>query len=70
MTVPGGHSHPLTIQTRGQGTGPVLLHVRWQLGCEAHSLRICPLMGQAVINVIYLNAYSSSDYFIVQSLRY
>ena len=27
MTVPSGHSHPLTIQTRGQARGPVVLHV-------------------------------------------
>ena len=27
MTVPSGHSHPLTIQTAGQATGPVVLHV-------------------------------------------
>ena len=48
ITVPVGHSHPLIIQTAGQGLGPVLLHVRWQLGCEAHSLLICPLTGQAM----------------------
>jgi len=50
MTVPAGHWHPLTIQIRGQGTGPVLLQARWQLGSEAHSSLICPLMGHAVIN--------------------
>ena len=49
MTVPLGHSHPSGIQVRGQATGPVLLHARWQLGCVAHSLLICPWMGQAVI---------------------
>ena len=49
MTVPAGHSHPLITQISGQGIGPVLLHVRWQLGCEAHSFLICPLMGQAAI---------------------
>ena len=27
MTVPSGHSHPLTIQTAGQTTDPVVLHV-------------------------------------------
>ena len=27
ITVPSGHSHPLTIQTAGQATGSVVLHV-------------------------------------------
>jgi len=47
ITVPVGHWHPLTTQIRGQGTGPVLLHARWQLGSKAHSTLICPLIGQA-----------------------
>ena len=51
-TVPSGHSHPLTIQTAGQTTDPVVLHVWWQSGCEAHSFLTCPLMGQAVFEVI------------------
>ena len=50
ITVPFGHSHPLTIQTAGQATGSVVLHVWWQSGCEAHSFLICPLMGQAEMN--------------------
>ena len=53
MTCPSGHSHPLLIQMRGQGIGPVLLHVRWQLGGEAHSFLICPSMGQAAISIIH-----------------
>ena len=55
MTVPVGHSHPLIIQTKGQAPGSVLLHVRWQLGCEAHSFLICPLIGHTVIKVIDLD---------------
>ena len=52
MTCPAGHSHPLTKQMRGQAIGLVVLHVRWQLGCEAHSFLICPSMGQAAIEKI------------------
>ena len=54
MTVPAGHSHPLITQIRGQATGPVLLHAWWQLGSEAHSFLTCPLMGQAVIQIIFM----------------
>ena len=53
ITVPFGHSHPLVIQTAGQATDPVVLHVWWQPGCEAHSFLTCPLTGQAAIKIIY-----------------
>ena len=52
ITVPSGHSQPLTMQTRGQATGPVVLHVWWQAGCEAQSFLTCPLMGQTTSKVI------------------
>ena len=54
ITVPSGHSHPLTIQTAGQTTGPVVLHVWWQPGCEAHSNLTCPLIGQAVDKYVHV----------------
>ena len=54
MTVPSGHSHPSTMQMRGQATTPVELHARWQLGCLAHSFLICPLIGHAVMIIIII----------------
>ena len=43
MTVPLGHSHPLTTQTAGQGLGMnLLLHVVAQRGSAAHSFTTCP----------------------------
>ena len=54
MTVPTGHSHPFITQMRGQTAGSVSLHARWQLGGEAHSLLICPLMGQATFKIQFM----------------
>ena len=60
MTVPSGHSHPSTIQMRGQATTPVELHARWQLGCLAHSFLICPLIGHAVMIIFYETCTNTS----------
>ena len=43
MTVPLGHSHPLTTQVSGQGLGMSLLpHVIAQRGSGAQSFLTCP----------------------------
>ena len=59
ITVPFGHSHPLVIQMRGQARGPVVLHVWWQPGCEAHSFLTCPLMGQTASKYSYVHNHST-----------